>query len=138
LRDSLNSFNIKGCGPETYAKQVSGGNQQKIILAREFDRNPHLIIAVQPTRGLDISAIEFVRKELIRQRDRGAAILLISTELDEILALSDRIEVIYEGEFTGSIKGHDVDPMHIGLQMAGKSGIRHPPGFYRARDCDVI
>ncbi len=116
----IGSFNIRGCGPATFARQVSGGNQQKIILAREFSRQPKLIVAVQPTRGLDISAIEFVREELIRQRDRGAAILLISTELEEILALSDRIEVIYEGAFTGSIKGHDVDPMDIGLQMAGQ------------------
>jgi len=114
------SYDVRGCVPETYAKQLSGGNQQKVILAREFEQKPKLIIAVQPTRGLDISAIEFVRAELVKQRDAGAAILLISTELDEILSLSDRIEVIYEGQFTGSLVGHHVDPMEIGLQMAGR------------------
>ena len=118
----VKAFDIRVTGADTLAKQLSGGNQQKIILAREFDRGPRLIIAIQPTRGVDIAAIEFVRKELIRQRDAGAAILLISTELEEVIALSDRIEVIYEGEFTGSIKGKDVDPLKIGLQMAGKTG----------------
>jgi simple sugar transport system ATP-binding protein len=116
----ISSYDVRGCVPETYAKQLSGGNQQKVILAREFEQKPKLIIAVQPTRGLDISAIEFVRAELVKQRDAGAAILLISTELDEILSLSDRIEVIYEGQFTGSLVGHHVDPMKIGLQMAGR------------------
>lgn len=119
-KNLIGQFNIRGCRAATIAKQLSGGNQQKIILAREFSRKPKIIIAIQPTRGLDISAIEFVRRELIEQRDNGAAILLISTELEEIIALSDRIEVIYEGEFTGELAGHDVDPLDIGLQMAGK------------------
>lgn len=116
----IRSFTIRGCVPETQVKHLSGGNQQKVIVAREFEQKPRLIVAVQPTRGLDISAIEFVRKELVAQRDAGAAILLISTELDEILSLSDRIEVLYEGSFTGSLAGHSVDPLEIGLQMAGK------------------
>jgi len=116
----IRTFSIRGCAPETRAKQLSGGNQQKVILAREFEQKPKLIIAVQPTRGLDISATEFVREELIKQRDAGAAVLLISTELDEVLALSDRIEVMYEGTFTGSIRGHTADPLEIGLQMAGR------------------
>lgn len=116
----IKAYDVRGCVPDTFAKQLSGGNQQKVVLAREFEQNPKLIIAVQPTRGLDISAIEFVRGELVKQRDAGAAILLISTELEEIISLSDRIEVIYEGEFTGELKGHNVNPLEIGLQMAGK------------------
>jgi simple sugar transport system ATP-binding protein len=116
----IQSFTIKGCVPNSYARQLSGGNQQKVILAREFDQKPKLIIAVQPTRGLDISATEFVREELVKRRDEGAAVLLISTELDEVLALSDRIEVMYEGNFTGSFHGHGADPLEIGLQMAGR------------------
>ena len=116
----IDSFNIRGCWPDSWAKQLSGGNQQKVIVAREFEQKPKLIIAIQPTRGLDISAIEFVRGELVKQRDAGAAVLLISTELDEILSLADRIEVIYEGAFTGSLPGHSVDPLEIGLQMAGR------------------
>jgi simple sugar transport system ATP-binding protein len=114
------SYNIRGCGPETAIRQLSGGNQQKVILAREFEQKPRLIIAIQPTRGLDISAIEFVRAELVRNRDAGAAVLLISTELDEILSLSDRIEVIYEGTLSGSFPGHRVDPLEMGLLMAGR------------------
>ncbi len=116
----IKSYDVRGCVPDTFAKQLSGGNQQKVVVAREFEQKPKLIIAVQPTRGLDISAIEFVRGELIKQRDSGAAILLISTELEEIISLSDRIEVIYEGEFTGELEGHNVDPLEIGLQMAGR------------------
>jgi simple sugar transport system ATP-binding protein len=116
----IKAYDVRGCVPDTFAKQLSGGNQQKVVVAREFEQKPKLIIAVQPTRGLDISAIEFVRAELVKQRDAGAAILLISTELDEIISLSDRIEVIYEGEFTGELKGHNVDPLEIGLQMAGQ------------------
>ncbi len=123
----IGDFNIRCGGPMTQAKKLSGGNQQKIIIAREFTRHPKLIVAIQPTRGLDISAIEFVWNELIAQRDRGAAILLISTELEEIFSLSDRIEVIFNGRFTGSIKGHDVDPLKIGLQMAGKTDHRPVP-----------
>lgn len=124
----IQAFVIRGCGPETPVKHLSGGNQQKIIAAREFEQKPKLIIAVQPTRGLDISAIEFVRNELVKQRDAGAAVLLISTELDEIVSLSDRIEVMYEGSFTGSLPGHNVDPLDIGLQMAGKK--REVTGTY--------
>lgn len=116
----IQEFNIRGCSPETRARQLSGGNQQKVILAREFEQKPKLIIAIQPTRGLDISGTEFVREELVKQRDSGAAVLLISTELDEILAIADRIEVMYEGNFTGSLQGHSADPLEIGLQMAGR------------------
>jgi general nucleoside transport system ATP-binding protein len=90
----IHEYDIRGAINESPAKQLSGGNQQKIILAREFDRDPQLIVAILPTRGLDISAVDFVRKELIKKRNEGAAILLISTELEEVLALADRIEVI--------------------------------------------
>ncbi|MBI9101297.1 MAG: ABC transporter ATP-binding protein [Spirochaetales bacterium] len=116
----IKKYGIRVFGPDAGAKELSGGNQQKVILAREFERGPKLIIAVQPSRGLDISGIEFVRDELIRQRNNGAAVLLISTELEEILALSDRIEVIYEGEFTGAVSRRTANPVKIGLQMAGR------------------
>ena len=85
----------------TTARSMSGGNQQKAIIAREVDRNKPLIVAVQPTRGLDVGAIENVHKELVKQRDAGKAVLLVSLELDEVMSLSDRILVMYEGEIVG-------------------------------------
>ena len=93
----ISQFHVKTPSQETLAKNLSGGNIQKIVLAREISRNPRAIIAAQPTRGLDIGATEYVREQLLEQRKRGAAIMLISEDLDEILALSDRIAVIYEG-----------------------------------------
>lgn len=116
----IKEYEIKATDANVLVKKLSGGNQQKVILARELQRNPKLIIAVQPTRGLDIGAIEFVRHKLIEQRDSGAAILLISTELEEVMALSDRIAVMYEGEFTGIVDAKEADIMQIGLMMAGK------------------
>ena len=101
------------------AGDLSGGNQQKAIIAREVSREPDLLIAIQPTRGLDVGAIEFVHKSLVRERDRGAAILLISLELDEVMSVSDRIEVISEGKIVGSFKQGEVDEQQIGLLMAG-------------------
>ena len=102
-----------------HAGDLSGGNQQKAIIAREVSREPDLLIAIQPTRGLDVGAIEFVHKSLVRERDRGAAILLISLELDEVMSVSDRIEVISEGKIVGSFKQGEVDEQQIGLLMAG-------------------
>ncbi len=115
----IEDYNIKAPGPYTKVKDLSGGNQQKIILAREIFRQPDILIAVQPTRGLDIGATEFVRQKLIDERDKGTAVLLISTELEEILQISDRIAIIYKGEFMGIIDNHKIDIENIGLMMAG-------------------
>jgi simple sugar transport system ATP-binding protein len=103
------------------ARSLSGGNQQKAIIARELDRNPDLLIAAQPTRGLDVGAIEFVHKQLIEQRDQGKAVLLISFELDEIMNVSDRIIVIYEGEIVGEVRPQQTNDQELGLMMAGSN-----------------
>ena len=108
-----------GQGAVTVARSMSGGNQQKAIVARELDRNPGLIVAVQPTRGLDVGAIENIHKELISQRDRGKGVLLVSLELDEVLDISDRILVMYEGEIVGELDPKKVTEEEIGLYMAG-------------------
>jgi simple sugar transport system ATP-binding protein len=98
---------------------MSGGNQQKAIIARELDRNRDLIVAVQPTRGLDVGAIEFVHAQLVKQRDEGKAVLLVSLELDEVLSLSDRILVMYEGRIVGEFDSKKVTAQELGLYMAG-------------------
>ncbi len=108
-----------GQGPITIARSMSGGNQQKAIIARELDRDEPLIVAVQPTRGLDVGAIERVHRELVRERDEGKAILLVSLELDEVLGLSDRILVMYEGEIVAEINPKETTPEELGLYMAG-------------------
>ena len=102
------------------AGNLSGGNAQKMVLARELSRKPKVLLAAQPTRGLDVGAIEFVHRKLVEQRDAGLGLLLISTELDEILALSDRIAVMYEGEIMGTVEADGVDVKDIGLMMAGQ------------------
>ncbi|MGP0028222.1 MAG: hypothetical protein ACLPKE_33435, partial [Streptosporangiaceae bacterium] len=104
---------------------LSGGNQQKVILAREVGRDVRLLLASQPTRGLDVGSIEFVHRRIIEERDRGVAVVLVSSELDEIYALSDRIAVMYEGSFTGFRKP-DVPVGELGLLMAGIGGIDTP------------
>ena len=108
-----------GQGPITIARSMSGGNQQKAIIARELDRNEPLIIAVQPTRGLDVGAIEHVHAQLVAERDAGKAILLVSLELDEVLGLSDRILVMYEGEIVGQLDPKKTTPEELGLYMSG-------------------
>ena len=108
-----------GQGPITIARSMSGGNQQKAIIARELDRNEPLIIAVQPTRGLDVGAIEHVHAQLVAERDAGKAILLVSLELDEVLGLSDRILVMYEGEIVGELDPKKTTPEELGLYMSG-------------------
>ena len=117
-RGLLHDFDVRGGGPETLAASLSGGNQQKVILAREVSRDPQVLIAAQPTRGLDVGAIEFVHRRLVEQRDAGRAILLVSFELDEILSLSDRILVIYEGRIVGEY-GPDVSEEELGIAMTG-------------------
>jgi len=115
----IKQFHVKTPSHETHARNLSGGNIQKMVLAREISRNPHAIIAAQPTRGLDIGATEYVRAQLLEQRKNGAAILLISEDLDEILALSDRIAVIYEGQIMDIVPRANATPEKLGLLMAG-------------------
>jgi simple sugar transport system ATP-binding protein len=117
-RRLLEQFDVRGGGPQTPAGALSGGNQQKVVVAREVSRNPQFLIAAQPTRGLDVGAIEFVHRRLVEERDEGRAILLVSFELDEILSLSDRILVIYEGRFVGEYTP-DVSEEELGIAMTG-------------------
>jgi simple sugar transport system ATP-binding protein len=98
---------------------MSGGNQQKLIVARELDKDPDIVIAVQPTRGLDIGATEYIHKQLIAQRDQGKAVLLVSLELDEVMDVSDRILVMYEGEIVGDLNPKEITVEELGLYMAG-------------------
>jgi ABC-type uncharacterized transport system ATPase subunit len=114
----IQEFDVRGGGPLTPAGSLSGGNQQKLVAAREIDRDPKALIAAQPTRGLDVGAIEYLHRRIVAERDEGRAILLISLELEEILSLSDRILVIYEGEIVGEHAG-DVSEDEIGLEMLG-------------------
>ena len=115
----IKNFHVKTPSRETHAKNLSGGNIQKIVLAREIFRTPRVIIAAQPTRGLDIGATEYVREQLLEQRKQGVAIMLISEDLDEILALSDRIAVIYEGQVMDIVPRAEATPAKLGLLMAG-------------------
>lgn len=115
----IQEYGIRTPGPEAKVRFLSGGNQQKLILARELSRKPELLIAVQPTRGLDIGATEFVHRQILLQREQGTAILYISTELDEIMKLSDRIAVFYKGEIMGILEPHKTDIETLGLLMAG-------------------
>jgi len=108
-----------GQGSTTVARSMSGGNQQKAIIAREIDKDPQLLIAVQPTRGLDVGAIEYIHKQIIAQRDAGKAVLLVSLELEEVMNLSDRILVMYEGEIVGEFDPKATDVQTLGLYMAG-------------------
>ena len=115
----IKQFHVKTPSRETHAKNLSGGNIQKVVLAREISRNPRAIIAAQPTRGLDIGASEYVREQLLVERRKGAAILLISEDLDEILVLADRIAVIYEGQIMDIVPRANATPEKLGLLMAG-------------------
>ena len=116
----IDKFDVRsGQGPVTKARSMSGGNQQKAIIARELDRDKPLIVAVQPTRGLDVGAIEYIHSQLVNERDEGKAVLLISLELDEVMSLSDRILVLYEGEIVGEFDPKKVSVQELGLYMAG-------------------
>ena len=116
----IDEFDVRsGQGSVTMARAMSGGNQQKAIIAREIDKNPDLLVAVQPTRGLDVGAIEFVHKQLIERRDSGKAVLLISLELDEVMDVPDRILVMYEGEIVGEFDPKKTTQEELGLYMAG-------------------
>ncbi|MBO4378950.1 MAG: ABC transporter ATP-binding protein [Clostridia bacterium] len=116
----IEQYDIRsGQGAITSARSMSGGNQQKAIVAREIDRNPSLLVAVQPTRGLDVGAIEYIHKQIVAQRDAGKAVLLVSLEMDEVLDVSDRILVMYEGEIVGELDPKTTTPEEMGLYMAG-------------------
>ena len=116
----IDQYDVRsGQGPITVARSMSGGNQQKAIIAREVDRDPRLLVAVQPTRGLDVGAIEYIHRQLVAERDRGKAILLVSLELDEVMSLSDRILVLYEGEIVGELDPKKTNIQELGLYMAG-------------------
>jgi len=117
-RKLLTEFDVRGGTPQTPAFALSGGNQQKVVLAREIDANPQVLIAAQPTRGLDVGAIEFVHRRLVEQRDAGRAVFLVSLELEEILSLSDRILVIYEGRIVGEFPPTATE-QELGLAMTG-------------------
>ena len=108
-----------GQGPMTISRAMSGGNQQKAIIAREIDKNPELLVAVQPTRGLDVGAIEYIHSQLVAQRNAGKAVLLVSLELDEVMNVPDRILVMYEGEIVGEFDPKKVTIEELGLYMAG-------------------
>jgi simple sugar transport system ATP-binding protein len=116
----IEKYDIRsGQGPITTARSMSGGNQQKAIIAREIDKEHELLIAVQPTRGLDVGAIEYVHKQLVATRDAGKAVLLVSLELDEVMDVSDRILVMYEGEIVGELNPKTTTVQELGLYMSG-------------------
>jgi general nucleoside transport system ATP-binding protein len=118
-QDLVDQFAVKTPGLDTPIKNLSGGNIQKLIMARELSRHPRILIAAQPTRGVDIGATEYIHKRLLEQREMGIAILLISEDLDEIRTLSDRIAVIYEGRIIGIVERGQATVEQIGLMMAG-------------------
>lgn len=125
-RKLIEKYDIRSSNDaHSIVRSMSGGNQQKAILAREIDRNHHVILAVQPTRGLDVGAIEFIHKQLIQERDLGRAVLLVSLELDEILSIADRIIVIFDGEITGQFITKDVSAEELGLYMSGSKKDMH-------------
>ena len=116
----IDQYDVRsGQGPITMARSMSGGNQQKAIVAREIDKDPELLVAVQPTRGLDVGAIEYIHKQLVAQRDAGKAVLLVSLELDEVMDVPDRILVMYEGEIVGELDPKTTTQEELGLYMAG-------------------
>ena len=118
-RQAIEIYEIKTPSTETLIKSLSGGNIQKLVLARELSRAPGVLVAAQPTRGVDIGATEYIHQRLLEERDNGTAILLISEDLDEIRALSDRILVMYEGKIVGEVENKDVEIEHLGMLMTG-------------------
>ena len=120
-----------GQGSITMARAMSGGNQQKAIVAREIDKDPEVLVAVQPTRGLDVGAIEYIHKQIVAHRDAGKAVLLVSLELEEVMSLSDRILVMYEGEIVGELDPKKTTVEELGLYMAGA---KRDPQFAKKED----
>ena len=117
----IDEFDVRTPNADVFASALSGGNQQKLIAAREIAKDPELLIAAQPTRGIDVGAIEYIHSRLVEERDKGKAVLLVSLELDEVLALSDRIAVMYDGEIVDILDRKDADEQKLGILMAGGS-----------------
>ncbi len=126
-KELIKRFDVRTPGPNTHAGSLSGGNQQKMVVARELSRPLKLLIAAQPTRGIDVGSIEFIHNQIVRKRDDGVAVLLVSSELDEIMALSDRIVVMYKGEIIGTVPAAEATRESIGLLMAGVHADAQPP-----------
>ena len=118
-RKLIEEFDVRTPSIDVHVGALSGGNQQKLIAAREISKDPDLIIAAQPTRGLDVGAIEYIHKRLVKERDQGKGVLLVSLELDEVLALSDRIAVMYDGAIVGILDRKDANEQKLGILMAG-------------------
>jgi len=118
----MDRFDVRPRAPTLLSSSFSGGNQQKLVLAREMDRTPRVLLVGQPTRGVDIGAIEFIHRELVKSRDQGCAVLVVSVELDEILSLADRIVVMFAGRITGEVPAGRADERTLGLMMAGAHG----------------
>jgi simple sugar transport system ATP-binding protein len=118
-RKLIEQFDVRTPSAETYGANLSGGNQQKMVVAREFSRPINLLIAAQPTRGIDVGSIEFIHNQIVAKRDEGIAVLLVSAELDEIMALSDRIAVMYKGEIIDIVPREQATREGLGLLMAG-------------------
>ena len=118
-REQMEHFDVRPGNPLLRVSLFSGGNQQKMVVAREMERNTDLLVVGQPTRGVDIGAIEFIHRQIIAMRDANKAVLLVSVELDEILSLSDRILVMFDGQIMGEVLAKDADERNIGLLMAG-------------------
>jgi len=124
--DLIEKYDIRsGQGSNTITRSMSGGNQQKVILAREIERDHKLLIAVQPVRGLDIGAIEQIHRQLVEQRDRGKAVLLVSYDLDEVMNVSDRILVMFKGNIVADLDPAKTTVQELGLYMAGAKGGNH-------------
>ena len=119
--ERVEHYDVRTPGIDVPASNLSGGNQQKVIVAREFSRDLDLIVASQPTRGVDVGSIEYIHSQIIEKRDGGTAVLLVSTELDEILALSDRIAVVFDGRVVAVLDREATDATELGLYMAGSS-----------------
>ena len=115
----IKEFDIRATSPGEPASSLSGGNQQKLVVARELGTEPQVLVASQPTRGIDVGSIEFIHNQIVQQRDKGLAVLLVSSELDEVLSLSDRVAVIYRGKIVAVLDAKDADRERIGLLMAG-------------------
>ena len=118
-KELFEKFDLRGAGIETQVGSLSGGNMQKVVVAREFSLDTPVLIISQPTRGVDVGAIEFIHKQIIEKRNNGCAILLISADLDEVFRLSDRIITLYEGKITGEFKSGEIDKMGISYYMTG-------------------
>ena len=115
----VQEYDVRTPSVDTQVSSLSGGNQQKVIVAREFDRNVALVVASQPTRGIDVGSIEYIHTRIVEQRDKGAAVLIVSSELDEVMALSDRILVMYGGRIVGEFDPKKDSTTEIGLAMLG-------------------